>query len=126
MSNIRVDLSIPIYEGQPITFKSPADCSEVTGLIVYYPENDTTSSQTFEFADAHGNNVGSVDLFATDVLVKVILDTENSKAYVQNADTNAYLEAKFNTKAPMYTFGTEDLVAGESPLETGKLHFVYE
>lgn len=24
------------------------------------------------------------------------------------------------------TYGTEDLVAGESPLETGKLHFVYE
>lgn len=28
--------------------------------------------------------------------------------------------------APMYTYGTEDLVAGETPLETGKLHFVYE
>lgn len=25
-----------------------------------------------------------------------------------------------------YTYGTEDLIAGTSPLETGKLHFVYE
>lgn len=28
--------------------------------------------------------------------------------------------------APSYTYGTVDLIAGESPLETGKLHFVYE
>ena len=28
--------------------------------------------------------------------------------------------------APAYTYGTTDLVAGTSPLETGKLHFVYE
>lgn len=36
------------------------------------------------------------------------------------------IEAKINSKAPMYTYGTEDLVAGETPLEHGKLHFVYE
>lgn len=29
-------------------------------------------------------------------------------------------------KAPAYTYGTEDLQAGTSPLETGKLYFVYE
>lgn len=28
--------------------------------------------------------------------------------------------------APMYTYGTEELVEGESTLETGKLYFVYE
>lgn len=28
--------------------------------------------------------------------------------------------------APMYTYGTDDLEAGVTPLETGKLHFVYE
>lgn len=28
--------------------------------------------------------------------------------------------------APAYTYGTEDLTAGSSPLETGKLYFVYE
>ena len=35
----------------------------------------------------------------------------------------AGVEGKF---APAYTFGTEDLEAGTTPLETGKLHFVYE
>ena len=28
--------------------------------------------------------------------------------------------------APTYTYGTNDLVAGTTALETGKLHFVYE
>lgn len=28
--------------------------------------------------------------------------------------------------APVYTYGTNDLQAGTSALETGKLHFVYE
>lgn len=35
----------------------------------------------------------------------------------------AALEA---ASTPAYTYGTEDLVAGETELETGKLHFVYE
>ena len=35
----------------------------------------------------------------------------------------AGMEGKF---APSYTFGTDDLEAGTTPLETGKLHFVYE
>lgn len=32
-------------------------------------------------------------------------------------------DAKF---APAYECGTQDLTAGETPLETGKLYFVYE
>lgn len=102
MSNIRVDLSIPIYDGLPVTFKSPTDCSKVTGLIIYYPSGDTTVSKVFQFADAHGNNVGSVNLFASNVLVKVILDTKALRAYVQNADTNAYLEGRFAMTERMY------------------------
>lgn len=96
MPNIRVDLSSAPINGQTLTFKSPTDCSQVEGLKVYYPEGNTTTSKVFEFADAHGNNVGSIDLFAADVLVKVILDTELERAYVQNADTNAYLENRFS------------------------------
>ena len=97
MSNIRIDLDTTIYDGQTITFKSPCDCSAVTGLKVYYPNAEgVQSSQIFTFADAHGNDVGTIDeLFAENVLVKVILDTTTNKAFVQNADTNAYLENKF-------------------------------
>ena len=95
MPNIEATLNYPIANGLPVTFKSPADCSQVTGLVVCYPEGGTTKSKTFQFADAHGNNVGDIDLFAENVLVKVILDVDASRAYVQNADTNAYLEGRF-------------------------------
>lgn len=90
--NIRVDLNYPIQDGTEVVFRSPVDCSQVTGLKVYYQN----ASQEFMFADAHGNNVGDIDhLFAEDVVVKVILDVTKGMAFVQNADTNAYLENKF-------------------------------
>lgn len=95
MPNIRVDLESSIVEGQPVTFESPASCSGITGLIVYYPENGAQCSMLFQFADAHGNNVGNTDLFSAGVLVKVILHLGTQRAYVQNADTNAYLEGRF-------------------------------
>lgn len=100
MANIRIDLAVAIIDGQSVTFRSPIDCSQITGLIVYYPENGVQTSMVFQFADAHGNNVGDIDLFTNDVLVKVVLDTELKRAYVQNADTNAYLEAQLAGKAP--------------------------
>ena len=94
--NIRVDLNIPINDGTEVVFRSPVDCSQVTGLIVYYPANGNTISKEFAFADAHGNNIGDIDhLFTEDVVVKVILDVTKSMAFVQNADTNAYLEGRF-------------------------------
>lgn len=95
--NIRVDLNTPIKDGTEVVFRSPVDCSQVTGLIVYYPGYDgETTSKEFAFADAHGNNVGDIDhLFAENVVVKVILDLSTNMAFVQNADTNAYLEGRF-------------------------------
>ena len=95
MANIKVNSTIPVFDGQPLTFKAPADCSQVSGLIVYYPDGDATASKVFQFADAHGNNVGDLDLFAANAVVKVVLDIEKSMAFVQNADTNAYIERTF-------------------------------
>ena len=90
--NIRVDLNTPINDGTEVVFRSPVDCSQITGLIVYY----NGESKEFALADAHGNNVGDIDhLFAENVVVKVILDVTTSMAFVQNADTNAYLEWRF-------------------------------
>lgn len=43
-----------------------------------------------------------------------------------NTYTKEEIDAKVDAKAPMYSYGTDDLEAGVSPLETGKLHFVYE
>lgn len=58
-------------------------------------------------------------------------DIRQAAAAAQTAASNAAAAASnaqtaLSGKAPMYSYGTEDLTAGSSPLETGKLHFVYE
>lgn len=100
MANIRVDVDHIITDGCQIKFRSPVDCSAVTGLIVYYPGADgLTTSTVFAFADAHGNNVGDIDhLFAENVVVNIILDVTSGMAFVQNADTNKYIEENFLKK----------------------------
>ena len=100
MANIRVDLDYTIRDGLDLKFRSPVDCSQITGLIVYYPgEDGNMASKVFALADAHGNNVGDIDhLFAEDVVVKVILDVTKGMAFVQNADTNKYIEDTFLKK----------------------------
>lgn len=97
MSNIRVDMSLTIFDGAEVTFKSPCDCSAVTGLRVYYPnEFGETLSKDFAFVDAHGNDVTNInELFLENVMVKVVLDCTRGNAFVQNADTNSYIEGQF-------------------------------
>lgn len=223
MANIRIDLNHAPLDGETISFKAPCDASSITGLILYYDNGGTTVSKRYTLTDANGNDIGVLDnIFAKDAIVKAILDTDGNKAFVQNPNTNTYLEEKFDTKAdashkhtksqitdfptsmpasdvyawakastkptytasevgaaasshnhsasnitsgtlpvarggtgntsvdttptsgstkmvtsggvytalsgkaPAYSYGTEDLTAGTSSLETGKLHFVYE
>lgn len=120
MANIKVTVDYPIANGLPLTFKSPTDCSQITGLVVCYPEGSTSTSKTFQFADAHGNNVGDIDLFAANVLVKVILDVDAAKAYVQNADTNAYIEGELAKKAPTsHNHSASNITSGTLPVARG-------
>ena len=94
--NVRVDLQEPIRDGMEVVFKAPCDASVVTGLNVYYPVDGVVLSQAFTFADANTNDIGHLNaLFAKDAVVKVILDLDGNMAFVQNADTNAYLEGRF-------------------------------
>lgn len=94
--NVRVNLSTPIYDGMEVVFKAPCDADQVTGLILYYPKGTEEVSSVFAFADAQTNDLGNIDnLFFAGAVVKVILDTETNRAFVQNAATNAYLEGRF-------------------------------
>lgn len=98
MANIKAEVGFTIHDGCDIVFKAPCNASAVTGLVVCYPNAiGNITSQTFAFKDTHGNNLGNIDnLFTSGAIVKVVLDTVNSDAYIQNADTNAYLEGRFN------------------------------
>lgn len=98
MASIKAEVNFTISDGCSIAFRAPCDASAATNLIVYYPNTDgETASQTFTFKDAHGNDLANIDnLFASGAMVKVVLDTVNSGVYIQNADTNAYLEGRLN------------------------------
>lgn len=64
-----------------------------------------------------------------DELIKKAPLDENGKIPVENLPDEVGSVKSVNGfvgEVKLYTYGTEDLTAGVSPLETGKLHFVYE
>ena len=92
MAKIKVTSACAIYDGMSMTLKTPCDCTAVDGLNVYF----SGIGQTFSFRDANGAPLAGIDnLFAEGAYVKVVLDTTNQYAYIQNAATNKYLEDKF-------------------------------
>jgi hypothetical protein len=100
MAQIRIDLNEPLLDGMDIKFQAPCDCTAITGLVVYFPaEEGVTNNKSFVFKDAHGNVLtGQGNLFIKGAYVKVIVDVPNGIAYLQNADTNGYLESRLNGK----------------------------
>jgi hypothetical protein len=109
MANIRIELDHTIKDGETLTFKAPVACSSITGINVYYPdENGISASKALTFRDAHKNNLANIDdLFTEGAIVKVIVDAVGAYAYIQNPDTNAYLERKFAdlSRVPVTTGG---------------------
>lgn len=96
MAKIKIELDYQIDDGMSLTFIAPCDCTAIGGVIIYYPNGTgTTVSKEFIFKDAHGNDLTGVDnLFSSGSYVKIILNTTSGYAYIQNADTNKYLEGK--------------------------------
>ncbi len=64
-------------------------------------------------ATSHGNHVPTKE-------------TANNKIFLRNDNTWQEVTPANIGAAPAYTYGTDDLTAGSSALETGKLYFVYE
>lgn len=128
MALIKIELDYPLEDGMSLTFKAPCDCTAITGLKVYYPqitEDEVTNvNATFSFKDTHLNVLNSLgNLFVTGATVKVVVDTVNNYAFIQNADTNGYLETQFNTKADKSIVITTTLLANgwssdEPPVQT--------
>ena len=107
--NIIVNVDFNITNGSELKFKTPADSSEVSTLVVNYKDaSGDMSYRAFGFVDAHGNDIGDIDhLFAKNALVKVILDVSSGRAFVQNADTNAYLEGRFTDLESLISESTD-------------------
>ena len=98
MANIKVQLQTAIYDGMPVTFKAPCDCAD-TGLIeVTHLTESGMATTTFVLMDTDGVELlGWNNLFIKGTYVRVVLDTRRRFAYIQNANSNSYLERKFHS-----------------------------
>lgn len=119
----------PALHGEEITIQAPCDCSAVTGVQI--------AGIAYPFYDAAGNPLESGSgLFTTDNLIRVMIDSENTRAYILNhavtpAQIGAYTKAEVDTKLDMralaFTYGTEDIEAGTASTEPeGTLHLIIE
>ena len=96
MANIRIVVDGPLMDGHKLTFKAPCDCSDMEYLDVRYMKDNTQVSKLFTMKDANCNALTvTQNLFAKDSYVSVILDTKKGRAYLQNANTNNYIESTF-------------------------------
>ena len=98
MANIKITLDHEIVDGESVTFKAPCDCTEVTGIKVYYKtvteDGTEDANKTFTFRDAHCEALTGIgNLFKEGAYLTALLDTTNNYAFIQNADTNKYAES---------------------------------
>lgn len=93
MANVKIIINGTLVDGHEVTFKAPCDCTAIEYLDVRYIKDMQQVSKFFKMKDSHGEDLTGIgNLFVTGAYVKVILDTENGFAYLQNADTNSYIE----------------------------------
>lgn len=120
MANIKITLDHDIVDGESVTFKAPCDCTEVTGIKVYYKveteEGSTDANKTFTFRDAHCEALTNIgNLFKEGAYITALLDTTNNYAFIQNADTNKYLEGKASAKKFTATLAADGWEGTEAP-----------
>lgn len=96
MANIHVVVEKPIADGYKLKFRTPCESTTIEGLEVKYPAKNGVGTliKKFTFKDAHGTELSGVgNLFVSGVMIEVLLDVTYSVAYIQNADTNSYVES---------------------------------
>ena len=115
-------------------FVTPEEFEEGTkdfvsqGDMERYVDEQTESFATKQYVEENGGKIDSISING----VKQTIDgNKNVDITVPETDLTAYstteeMNTALEAKAPMYSYGTADLTAGTSELETGKLYFVYE
>lgn len=90
MSKIALHLDHIAVDGEHVTFRSPDNSANVTGLRIYTPisyENTTEVSTDYTIKETNGKTVSEkIGLFKQGAYVEVTLDTTNHIAYVQNGN----------------------------------------
>ena len=116
MPNLKIDLPVgaTISDGKQITFKAPCDCSEVTALLI--------DGVVYALVDASGNVVAGGNSFVANAMISVIVDTDENKAFLQNAAnatfpiaTQAEAESGMNNNKVMTPLRVKQSVEKNTP-----------
>lgn len=96
------------------------------GLFKYDPSTD--SAQTFNITKALNENWDKIDdgMKANEDKIKTLQDGQEKHASQHATGGSDPITPASIGAAPAYTYGTADLTAGSSTLETGKIYLCYE
>lgn len=97
-----------VCDGSMVKFWAPCACANVTGGLVI-------NGKSYTIVDAHCECVaGSGDIWGAGAEISVVIDDTNAHAYIQNGDTNSYLEGKFGAVKQAL-----DALQGNAKMATG-------
>lgn len=126
MANIKITVDGPLVDGHRVTFKAPCDSSQAEKLNVFYIEEDAQQSRLFTMKDSQGSDVtGFKGLFSQGAYVSAVLDTNGGFAYLQNADTNSYVEKKLEIIRGTLTGGETDVTITDARITTDSILSFY-
>lgn len=113
MAYIKINTPYPVYNGMPVTFAAPYDCTATEGL--------TVNGKNYILVDAHGHSIAGIgNVFSRGAYVKVLLDITRSRAHIQNGDNNSYQQGRI-------VWGTTPITEGAaSPYPEGTLYIEIE
>lgn len=82
----KINLTVDnVVSGKQISFVAPCSTEDTDGLII--------NGVDYIICDAKNNNLAGVaHIWEEGAIVSIIVNVETGMAYIQNADTNAYLE----------------------------------
>lgn len=101
------------------------DDTSIAQLLNSIQENNTKVTELDTEIDAINDRVAILESSPIDEIVPIENGGTNATT-AADARTNLGITPTNIGAAPAYTYGTTDLTAGTSPLEEGKLYFVYE
>ena len=102
---IKLTVSGRVSTGRLVSFVAPCGSDRAECL--------TIGGKEYMICNAIGTNAAGTNAWVTGAIVSVILNVEDAKAYIQNAD-------------PKPIISQTDIVAGSTALATGQSYHVYE
>lgn len=89
MSKIKVNLPVSPVNGKQISFIAPCSSADTECLLIDDVE--------YAVVDSDGVSVAGLEnVWNSGAIVAAILNVDTHTAYIQNANTNTYLEGRFN------------------------------